>query len=58
MKILVDVGHPAHIHPFKLTIWRLKDVGHEIKIVDRGILINLPKAYGIDHANTWNTRRT
>lgn len=35
MKILVDIGHPAHVHFFKNMIWKLEENGHEILITSR-----------------------
>ncbi len=30
MKILIDIGHPAHVHLFKNVAWILQRTGHEI----------------------------
>jgi len=35
MNILVNVGHPAHVHLFKNFIWKMEKEGHKIKIVAR-----------------------
>lgn len=35
MKILIDIGHPAHVHYFKNFIWIMKKNGHEIIITAR-----------------------
>ena len=35
MKILISLGHPAHVHLFKNLIWDMEKRGHEIKIVAR-----------------------
>ena len=35
MRILVDIGHPAHVHFYKHIIRRLEQRGHEIKITAR-----------------------
>ena len=35
MNILVDIGHPAHVHLFKNMIWNLEEDGHEVKITAR-----------------------
>jgi predicted glycosyltransferase len=37
MKILIDIGHPAHVHLFKNLIYRLKEKNHEITITVREI---------------------
>jgi predicted glycosyltransferase len=48
MRILVDIGHPAHVHLFKNMIWNLEENGHEVKITakDRGIIFKLLETYG------------
>jgi uncharacterized protein len=35
MKILIDIGHPAHVHYFKNFIWQMQKKGHEFIIVAR-----------------------
>jgi|WetSurMetagenome_2_1015567.scaffolds.fasta_scaffold64719_2 uncharacterized protein len=35
MKILIDIGHPAHVHQFKYTINGLKQQGHEVLVTAR-----------------------
>jgi predicted glycosyltransferase len=30
MKILIDIGHPAHVHFFKHAIWNLQQQGHSV----------------------------
>jgi predicted glycosyltransferase len=35
MKIIVDIGHPAHVHFFKYTMRNLQKKGHQIKICVR-----------------------
>jgi predicted glycosyltransferase len=35
MRVLVDMGHPADVHFYKYTIWRLQDRGHEVLISAR-----------------------
>lgn len=48
MKILFELGHPAHVHVLKHTIWNLQKSGYETKIVARAreITPKLLKAYG------------
>ena len=50
MKAIFDVGHPAHVHLFKNTIWNLIKNGWDIKIVvrPREITLNLLKIYGLE----------
>jgi len=51
MKILVDIGHPAHVHLFKNIIWNLEKDGHEVKITarDKEITLYLLNAYGFKY---------
>lgn len=35
MRILIDIGHPAHVHFFKNFIWEMKKKGHEVLITAR-----------------------
>ena len=35
MRILIDIGHPAHVHYFKNFIWEMKSKGHEFLITAR-----------------------
>ncbi len=51
MRVLVDIGHPAHVHFFKNTIWSLEKKGHQVMVVsrDKDVVIELLNAYGIPH---------
>lgn len=51
MKVLFDMGHPAHVHLFKNTINILKKDGHEIKITARNkeVTQSLLTAYGLEY---------
>lgn len=53
MKILIDIGHPAHVHLFKGTIRDLVKEGHEILIVTRNkdITVDLLEKNGFDYIN-------
>ena len=48
MRILVDIGHPAHVHLFKNMIWELENDGHKVKIAakDRSIIFKLLDTQG------------
>jgi len=35
LKILIDIGHPAHVHFFKNFIWEMENKGHEFLITAR-----------------------
>ncbi len=53
MRILVDIGHPAHVHQFKNMIRGLEAEGHEFKITarDKEMSIGLLDAYGFDYVS-------
>ena len=53
MRILVDIGHPAHVHLFKNMIWNLEKDGYEVKITtrDKEITLYLLNAYGFKYEN-------
>lgn len=54
MKILVDIGHPAHIHYFRNAIKALQQKGHDFLITtrDKEIAIDLLKNYGFNYIYT------
>lgn len=51
MKIIIDIGHPAHVHFFKNFIWAMRKKGHEILLTARkkDVTIDLLKTYGFDY---------
>jgi predicted glycosyltransferase len=51
MKIIVEMGHPGHVHHFKSMIWELEKRGYEIKIctTDKDIAVSLLDAYGFEY---------
>ncbi|WP_214041483.1 DUF354 domain-containing protein [Methanoculleus sp.] len=51
MRILFSVSHPAHVHLFKNTIWKLQDHNHDILICARKkeVTIDLLKKYGFTY---------
>lgn len=53
MKIIFDLGHPAHFHLFKNAITILKHHGHEVVITarDKEILLDLLNLSGIPYRN-------
>lgn len=59
MRILVDIGHPAHVHVFKNMIWNLENGEHEVKIVarDKEFVLQLLDFYGFDYVNLGKNRR-
>ena len=30
MRILIDIGHPAHVHLFKNFAWQMQEKGHKV----------------------------
>lgn len=53
MRVLVDIGHPAHVHLFKNMIRNLEGDGHEVKITttDKEITLYLLDAYMFKYEN-------
>ena len=52
MKILIDIGHPAHVHYFKNFIKIMREKGHEFLIIakKRNIVPALLKEYNINYS--------
>lgn len=50
MRVLIDIGHPAHVHFFKYLIRNLEKDGHVVKITarDKEVTHALLNAYGFD----------
>ena len=51
MKILFDIGHPAHVHLFRNAVNILEKKGHELKITarDKDIALDLLNNYGFSY---------
>jgi predicted glycosyltransferase len=51
MRILIDMGHPAHVHLFKNFVGEMKKKGHEFKITarDKEVTTQLLDAYKIPY---------
>jgi predicted glycosyltransferase len=51
MKVLIDLGHPAHVHLFGHMIGNLEKDGHEVTITARNkeVTLNLLNAYGFNY---------
>ncbi|ABE52898.1 DUF354 domain-containing protein [Methanococcoides burtonii] len=51
MKVLIDIGHPAHVHFFKNIILGLEKNGHEVLVTsrDKDVAIDLLDAYNIPY---------
>jgi len=53
MRVLIDIGHPAHVHFFRRPIELLRDRGHQILITSRQkeIAAELLDAFGMEHVS-------
>jgi len=53
MNILIDIGHPAHVHLFKNFIWKMKKRGNKVIVTAKdSFMINyLLKKYNINYIN-------
>ena len=53
MRILIDIGHPAHVHLFKNFAWKMQEKGHKILFTcrDREFLLRLLQVYGFIYEN-------
>jgi len=60
MKILFNIGHPAHVHLFKNLIWELERLGHQCKIttIDKDVSLHLLNAYGFEYEVVGKSRHT
>jgi len=58
MRILIDIGHPAHVHLFKNFVWEMEKRGHEILITARKkeISLELLDNYGFDYTTVGEMR--
>ncbi len=50
MKILIDLGHPAHLHVFRNLVDRLNAAGHEVRLTgrDKDLLPELARELGVE----------
>lgn len=53
MRVLIDVGHPAHVHLFKHFAWDMQSKGHKILFTcrDKEFEIQLLTRYGFEFIN-------
>jgi len=51
MKVLINIGHPAHVHFYKNFIWKMESRGHNIVIIAqcKEVTIDLLEAYGFKY---------
>lgn len=59
MKVLVDIGHPAHVHFFRHAVTLLCDRGHDVRLAARGlpVALELLRAYGLSCQVVGSKRR-
>jgi len=60
MKVLIDIGHPAHVHYFRNTIKNLEDNGHSIVVTarNREFVFDLLKSYNISYYDRGKGKNT
>ena len=53
MNILIDIGHPAHVHLFRNLYFELEKRGHKVVVTAKDVpaITELLKKYGIDFIN-------
>tara|TARA_B100001287_G_scaffold191398_1_gene161699 strand:- start:10950 stop:12020 length:1071 start_codon:yes stop_codon:yes gene_type:complete len=53
MKILIDIGHPAHVHYFKNFIFKMISSGNQVKLIarDKEVTLVLLDKYKLDYVN-------
>ena len=53
MNILIDIGHPGHVHLFKNYFWKMREQGHDIVFTtrDKECTIELLEAYKLPYLN-------
>jgi predicted glycosyltransferase len=51
MKLLIGIGHPAHVHFFKNFIHNFQKKGHEVRIIarDKEVTVDLLKKYHLEY---------
>ena len=51
MNILIDIGHPAHVHLFKNFAWQMQEKGHKLLFTcrDKEFEIELLNTYGFSY---------
>ena len=53
MKILIDIGHPAHVHYFKNFIFKIISSGNQVKLIarDKEVTLSLLNKYNLEYVN-------
>ena len=52
MRVLIEIGHPAHVHQFRHVIYELRRKGHEVCVAttDKEMTLALLNAYKLEYA--------
>jgi predicted glycosyltransferase len=58
MRLLVDLGHPGHVHFFRHAVAELRADGHEVVLAarDKDVTLDLLRAFALDHVVLSATR--
>jgi len=59
MRVLVDIGHPGHVHFYRHAVTALRGEGHEVALSarDKDVTLDLLRAYGLEHVVLSTTAR-
>ena len=59
MRILIDIGHPAHVHYFRNAMKELEEKGHELLITtrDKEVTLSLLDSYGFRYVCTGKNKK-
>jgi predicted glycosyltransferase len=59
MKILIDMGHPSHVHFFKYFIKNMQNKGHDIKITvkDKDLTLELLNLFKFEYLTIGSNRK-
>src|SRR3954470_4757863 len=51
MRVLVDIGHPGHVHFYRHAIAALRGEGHEVVLSarDKDVTLELLRRFGLEH---------
>ncbi len=60
IRILIDVGHPAHVHFFRNAIKLWEDHGHTVLVTarDKDVVVPLLKAYNLNYLYLGKSKKT
>jgi predicted glycosyltransferase len=59
MRVLVDIGHPAHVHFFRASIARLRAEGHAVVVSarDKDVTLDLLEALALEYVTLSSARK-